>query len=160
MRNLSQLLDLHKDLDEIFFAHQSALLHFEFKVALSLLERYEYGLLTHIRDEEDVLLPVYSERAEIVKGGKPQFFLDEHFKLKEFVKLLKKEITKLPEEPNLDSKLIWLLDRESFFKRLCSHHDKRETEILYPELDRITTEAEKTELLSRLTCAFSSSKAV
>ncbi|MEK7724889.1 MAG: hypothetical protein AAB336_11100 [Acidobacteriota bacterium] len=160
MRNLSQLLNLHKDLDEMFFAHQSALLHFEFKAALSLLERYEYGLLTHIRDEEDVLLPVYSERAELVKGGKPQFFLDEHFKLKEFVKLLKKEITKLPEEPNLDSKLIWLLDRESFFKRLCSHHDKRETEILYPELDRITTEAEKTELLSRVTCAFSSSKAV
>ena len=95
-----------------------------------------------------------------IKGGKPQLFLDEHFKLKEFVKLLKKEITKLPEEPNLDSKLIWLLDRESFFKRLCSHHDKRETEILYPELDRITTEAEKTELLSRVTCAFSSSKAV
>ena len=158
MKNLSELLDLHNDLDAIFFAHQSALLHFEFDEALSLLEQYEAALLTHMRDEEEVLLPVYEERAEIVKGGKTQFFLDEHYKMREFVKLLKEEIIKLKDELEPEAKLIWILDRESFYKRLCGHHDKRETDILYPELDRVTTDAEKAELLNRVTRAFSISK--
>lgn len=159
MKKLSDLLVLHKDLDEIFFAHQAALLHFEFERASSLLEQYETALLIHIRDEEEFLLPLYEKRAEIIKGGKTQYFLDEHYKLKEFIKLLKVEIAKLPNERNPDATIIRILDRESFFKRLCGHHDKRETEILYSELDRVTTEAEKAKLLSRVTCSFAFSKA-
>lgn len=159
MRNLSELLDLHNDLDAMFFAHQSALLHFEFTEAFRLLEHYENALLTHIRDEEDALMPVYKERAAEIKGGGFQLFLDEHYKMSKYVELLKDEIAILPNEPNPEAKLIWILDRESFYKRLCGHHDKRETEIFYPELDRVTTNAEKSELLSRVTRAFSVSNA-
>lgn len=159
MDNLSELLDLHGDLDEMFFAHQSALLHFEFDKALTLLERYETALVKHLQDEEDVLFPIYAERGEIVSGGKLQFFLDEHYKMREFVKLLKEEIVKLKDEPQPEAKLIFILDRESFFKRLCDHHDKRETDIMYPELDRVTTDAEKTELLNRVTRSFSATNA-
>jgi iron-sulfur cluster repair protein YtfE (RIC family) len=158
MKNLSELLDLHNELDAMFFAHQAALLYFEFEQALSLLKQYENALLTHMRDEEEVLFPVYEERAEIVKGGKIQFFLDEHYKMSKYVELLKDEIAILPNEPNTEAKLIWIFDRESFYKRLCDHHDKRETDILYPELDRVTTAAEKSELLSRVTRAFTISK--
>ena len=159
MKNLSELLTLHNDLDEMFLAHQAALLHFEFDAALSLLEQYETALLTHIRDEEEVLLPVYKERAAVIKGGGFQLFLDEHYKMSKYLELLKDEVAILPNEPNTEAKLIWILDRESFYKRLCGHHDKRETDILYPELDRVTTAAEKSELLSRVTRSFSISKA-
>lgn len=159
MENLSDLLSLHDDLDEMFFAHQSALLHFDFAAALSLLERYETALSTHIRDEEDVLMPIYKERASIIKGGGFQLFLDEHYKMSGFVKLLKEEIAKLVDEPEPEAKLIWILDRESFYKRLCGHHNKRETDFFFPELDRVTSGAEKAELLRGVTCAFSVSKA-
>ena len=152
MRNLSELLELHNDLDEIFFAHQCALLHFDFTAALSLLVRYETSLLTHMKDEEDVLLPIYSERASVIKGGNPQFFLDEHLKMRRFVELFKEQIAKLAAEPKPEAGLILLLDREAFYKRLCGHHDKREREILYPELDRMTSETEKLDLLNRVTC--------
>jgi hemerythrin-like domain-containing protein len=159
MRNLSELLALHNDLEEMFFAHQVKLLHYRFDEALVLLEQYEQALLTHIRDENEHLLPIYAARGTIAKGGAVQMFLDEHEKLKNHLVLFKDEIAKLAREDEPERKLLWLLEREAFFKKLCDHHDIRETNFLYPELDRITSDAEKLELLSRLTCRFGSSKA-
>lgn len=154
MKSLSELLNLHRDLDALFFAHQSALLRFEFDKALRLLERYESFLLRHIRDEEELLFPIYSERAEVIKGGRIELFLNEHYKMKELVKFFKEEISTLSSEPNPDAKVILLLDGQSFFKRLCGHHDKREAEFLYPALDRVTTDREKYDLLNRIACSF------
>lgn len=159
MRNLSELLALHNDLDEIFFAQQRALLYFDFDTALSLLERYETGLLTHMKDEEEVLLPIYNERATVIKGGNAQLFLDEHEKMRGWIVFFKEQIARLAGEPYPEADLILLLDREAFYKRLSSHHDKRETEVFYPELDRITSETEKLELLNRVTRTFSLSNA-
>lgn len=159
MKTLSELLTLHADLDEMFYAHQAALLHFDFESALSQLERYEAALLMHMRDEEEVLLPVYQKRAGAIVGGGINLFLDEHKKMSEFIRLLKTEVAALAGEPHPEAKLIWILDRESFYKRLCGHHDKREREILYRELDRVTTEAEKSELLTRVTGSFARSEA-
>lgn len=155
MRNLSELLALHHDLEEIFFAHQCKLLHYEFDEAFLLLEEYEKALAKHIHDENTHLLPIYAERGEIAKGGAPQLFYDEHEKLLNHIILFKEETTKLKVEKDLDRKLIWLLEREAFFKKLCDHHDIRETNFLYPELDRITSAEEKLELLSKVTCKFS-----
>ena len=154
MRNLSELLDLHHDLEEIFFAHQCKLLRFEFDEALAILEQYERALLTHIADENEHLLPIYAERGTIAKGGAVQMFLDEHEKLQNHIQLFKEEIANFANEPELEKRLIWLLEREAFFKKLADHHDIRETNFLYPELDRITSDEEKLELLSRVTCKF------
>lgn len=155
MRNLSELLALHNDLEEMFFEHQKKLLRFEFDEALVLLERYEKALLKHIEDENEHLLPIYATRGTIVKGGAVQMFLDEHEKLQNHIQLFKNEIANLNTDENPERKLLWLLEREAFYKKLCDHHDIRETNFLYPELDRITTEAEKIELLNRVTCEFS-----
>lgn len=160
MRKLSELLDLHHDLEDIFFAHQCKLLRFEFDEALVLLEQYEKALLTHIRDENEHLLPIYAERGTIAKGGAVQMFLDDHEKLINHIELFKEEIANLKDEPELEKRLIWILEREAFFKKLADHHDIRETNFLYPELDRITSDEEKLELLSRVTCQFSTAKTV
>ncbi len=154
MPNLSQLLDLHNHLDGMFFEHQRKLLRYEFSSALDLLRRYETALVTHIEDENTHLLPIYAERGEQLKGGAVQMFYDEHEKLRAHVEQFAEVIEQLPDDPEQDKKLIWLLERESFFKKLCDHHDIRETRFLYPELDRITTETERIDLLSRVTCSF------
>lgn len=155
MTNLSELLKLHKELDAIFIAHQHALLHFDFDRALFHLQRYENALFTHMRDEEEILLPIYVERAAVINGGSELIFLDEHLKMRRFVELFKEKVAELAADPHPEAGLILLLDREAFYKRLSSHHDKRESEILYPELDRITSPDEKVELLGRVTRAFS-----
>lgn len=155
MRKLSELLDLHKDLEELFFQHQCKLLNRDFDRALVILEQYEEALLKHIKDENENLIPIYAERGTIAKGGAVQMFLDEHEKLANHIVLFKEEVQKLPNESEIERKLIWLLEREAFFKKLCDHHDIRETNYLYPELDRITTDDEKIELLNRVTDKFS-----
>ena len=150
MKNLADLVQIHRELDDIFAAHQYALLHFDFATALQRLQRYEDGLLSHMKDEEVILLPVYKERGTIVKGGDAKLFLDEHQKMRGWVTFFKEQVARLQCEPHPESDLILLLDRESFYKRLSSHHDRRETEILYPEMDRITSEKEKLEILKRV----------
>jgi hemerythrin-like domain-containing protein len=155
MRKLSELLDVHRDFERIFERHQIKLLHFEFDEALAILGEYERALLTHIADEETHLLPIYIERGDIQKGGAAKMFFDEHEKLANHVEFFKDEIAKLGrDDADLDKKLIWLIEREGFFKKLHDHHDIRETQFLYPELDRITSPLEKLELLGKVTCRF------
>lgn len=159
MLKLSELTDLHAELDQMFFDHQCRLIHFDVPGALSSLECYEAALLTHMRDEEQVLFPVYAERGTPVKGGDVKLFLYEHSKMTGFVEVLKQEVAKLAGAADPEAKLIWLLDREAFYKRLCGHHDKRESEILYPELDRVTSDLEKQDLLGRVTRSLTGTKA-
>jgi hemerythrin-like domain-containing protein len=54
---------------------------------------------------------------------------------------------------NLKREIIELFDDEATFKNLMEHHDSREENILYPTLDRVTTAAEREQLLSRCNAA-------
>ena len=152
MSTFDKLLDLHKEIDDMFFAHQCSLLHFDFTTALSQLEQYESLLLRHMQDEEDHLLPLYSERAAFDKAGAPQIFWDDHTKMRGYLEQFKEQTIKLAEEPHPEEGLLLLLDRESFYKRLCSHHDKREREHLYPSLNVICSGSERSEIMARVMC--------
>ena len=160
MRKLSELLDIHQDLERIFFRHQQKLLHFEFDAALEILDEYERALLKHISDENTHLLPIYIERGDIKRGGAAQMFFDEHEKMIDHIAFFKEETAKLKSEETVDEKLVWLIEREAFYKKLHDHHDIRETNFLYPELDRITSDEEKLELLNKVTCKFPQDLAV
>ena len=103
-----------------------------------------------MKDEEEVLMPIYSKRRDAVVGGDPKLFLDEHNKMRRFVELFKKKTAELAVEKTPEPEVIILLDREAFYKRLCSHHDIRERNMLYPELDRVTSESEKQDFLGKV----------
>lgn len=150
MISFSELLVVHTRLDKMFEMHQFALLHFEFQEALERLKQYDAVLSVHMSHEEEILLPLYAKRAAIEKGGAVKLFLDEHEKMRQHVLLFMQTVEKLPSDPNTEKTLLMLLDRESFYKRLCSHHDLRESGILYPALDDITEADERSEILSRL----------
>jgi hemerythrin-like domain-containing protein len=150
MKKISDLLKFHDDLDADFREHQVALLHFDFAAALERLLEYEKNLRMHMGDEEEILLPLYAERAEIPRGGGVKLFLDEHEKMLAHVELFKDQTRKLISEEEPEDGLILLLDRESFYKRLTSHHDNREQDYLFPILDQITTDEEKAEILGRV----------
>ena len=153
MKKLSDLLTLHVELDEMFLAHQRRLLHFDFNGAFSILDEYESFLLSHMNDEEKILLPIYKSRGSQTPCGNAQLFLKEHSRMREWVTFFKQQITKLAADATPEGDLIRLLDRQSFFKRLCSHHDRREADFLYFELDRITSDSEKADLLRQVTCS-------
>ena len=148
MRSFKDVLALHRELDELFFHHQRALLDFDFRGALERLKAYEAALLSHMLDEEEVLLPLYSERnPEPERGGRADFFLLEHAKMRRHLAHFREQLPRLARLPEPSRAILKLLDQETTYKHLVEHHDQREERYLYPTLERVTTEAERDELL-------------
>jgi hemerythrin-like domain-containing protein len=143
------LLDIHQVLKELFLQHQEALLDGDLGRAQERLAEFERRLLHHIREEEELLLPVYA-RAGVIPGGPPVLFTGEHKRMQEMLAGFKQTLSSLERDPNSRKRgILWLLDRQATFKNLMEHHDLRETNILYPALDRVTSETERREILAR-----------
>jgi hypothetical protein len=150
MKRFYDLLLLHRELDDLFLEHQRALVLGQFETALERLEAYARCLDDHIRDEEDVLLLIYSDRVTAPVGGTTEIFLNEHRKIKEYLALFKAEFPKLIAAVDRERAIIFLLDSQTTFKRLLVHHDTRERKFLYPLLDQVTTETERLSIFSKL----------
>jgi iron-sulfur cluster repair protein YtfE (RIC family) len=144
------LLSLHEQLDELFLEHQRALMRLDLDRAESLLGKYEDDLFAHIRDEEELMIPLYQQRAAAPIGAAAEIFLNEHEKLRQYMVLFKEEITKIRKMDDLERGALFLIDSQHLFKRLLVHHDTREKKMLYPLLDEVTTESERRELFARL----------
>lgn len=144
------LLDIHEWMDEMFLLHQEALLAGDLSLALDLLVTVEEGQKEHIRVEEELLLPVY-ERAGRIPGGDPQFYINEHEKMLAILDGFTETLPRLIEEEpaTVRREIIKLFDQGYWFKRLLEHHDNREENILYPVLDRVTSEEERKALLRK-----------
>lgn len=150
MKSFNDLLMLHRQLDELFFEHQRALLRLDLNRASTLLAAYEAELLAHMRDEEQLMIPLYRERAQAPVGGAAEIFLGEHDKLRQYLVLFREELAKLAAADDLERGVLFLLDSQHLFKRLLVHHDSREKKMLYPLLDQITTEQERESLFATL----------
>jgi hemerythrin-like domain-containing protein len=143
------VLEVHKILKELFLQHQEALLDLDLARASERLEEFERRLLRHIWEEEELLLPVF-ERAGTIPGGTPVLFTGEHKRMRELLEGFKQVVGSLANRPEeLKRGILWLLDRQATFKNLMEHHNLRETNIFYPALDRVTSEDERREILSR-----------
>lgn len=153
MNNFSDLLELHRELDDLFFEHQRALMRLEIDRAQKLLEEYQADLLAHVSDEETIMLPVYAERVKAPVGGAVDIFFSEHEKLRQFLALFHEEIEKIRQMDDMERGVLFLIDSQHLFKRLLVHHDTREKRMLYPLLDEVTTEAERQELFGRFKLA-------
>jgi len=150
MNSFNDLLQVHRELDELFFQHQRALMRMEIDRAETLLAEYSRDLLAHIRDEEEVMLPIYGERVNPPVGGALDIFFAEHEKLRQFLALFAGEINKIRKLDDLERGALFLIDSQHLFKRLLVHHDTREKKMLYPLLDQVTTEAEREEMFTKL----------
>ena len=153
MKSFNELLEIHKRLDELFIEHQRWLLRLDLKEASGALEVYTIELFAHMQDEEEWMIPIYRERAEVPVGGAAEIFLGEHDKMRQYLVLFREELTKIAEANDLERAVLFLLDSQHIFKRLLVHHDTRERNMLYPLLDEATTELEREGLFSRLSVA-------
>ncbi|MFB3817735.1 MAG: hemerythrin domain-containing protein [Candidatus Methylomirabilales bacterium] len=143
------LLQIHERLRERFLLHQERLLARDLPGAREQLRDFDGTLVAHIRSEEDDLLPVYA-RAGAIPGGPAALFTGEHRKMREFVERFKRMLDWVEEHPDEQVRgILRTFDEQATFKHLLAHHDQREANILYPALDRVTTEAERAALLAR-----------
>lgn len=145
--SLLALMERHTRLDAIFLEHQTAILDRDLKRAAEALSRYSDALAAHMREEEEILLPLYSAKAPQPAGGGTQMFLDEHRKLRALGADLATALASATAEPR---SILKLLDQETQYKGLLDHHDRRERAFLYPGLDAVTTPDERRGILDRL----------
>lgn len=144
------LNDVHHWLDELFLQHQDAVLAHDVPEAQRRLAAYKTALISHIDDEDHRLVPVYDARTANIQGGGTQFFFGEHVKLQEILAHCEQLLDGLD---GLDGdawsrQAIALLDREAFYKSLVEHHHAREQNILFPWLDKVTSDGERADLLA------------
>ena len=145
-----QLTKVHQWLDELFLAHRTALLGLDLSQAKLLFDRYESNLLSHMKDEEESLIPIYGARISDVPGGAVELFIAEHKKIRGFLAEIRHVLGELRSQKGLalKHKAIELLDREAMYGGLLQHHHAREQNALYPWLDLITSVEERANLLA------------
>lgn len=163
---LLSLLEVHDVLDELFLAHQTALLDRNLPAADAWLQQFATQLQQHIRDEETHILPLYGERIAPPEGAKLEFFQMEHTKILRVLGELQAMLMLLepsghalqfgdvlaPPEPGAISarSVIELLDKEASFKDLFRHHDARERHFLYPLLAEALPLEEQVAILAEI----------
>jgi len=145
-----QLIKVHQWLDELFLAHRTALLSLDLSQAKLLFDRYETNILSHMKDEEESLIPIYGARISDVPGGAVELFIAEHKKIRGFLAEFRPALGELRSKRGLalKHKAIELLDREGMYNGLLQHHHAREQNALYPWLDLITSVEERATLLA------------
>ena len=148
--SFSLLAEVHLWLDSLFLDHQLALLSIDLPAASAGLKRYESSLRLHIEDEEGALIPLYEARTDHVPGGAVELFTGEHTKLTGFIAEFHQTLATLSGKANRQVRhdIIKLFDREAICKGLVEHHHSREQNILFPWLDKVTSENERNSLLA------------
>jgi len=145
--NFIQLNRIHRQLGELFFRHQEALLDGDLPRAQALWKDYEAALVAHLDEEDQILFPLYRDRVvPPPRGGAPDNFTGEHQKIREWLGRLKLRLSRLGSAKSKNRERLALLDDEAFFKKFLQHHALREDRIFYPALDRVVSDREKAAL--------------
>lgn len=142
----------HRQHEALFALHQRALLALRMDEARDTLSRYGDELLRHMALEETLVLPLYQTRGGERPGGDVSIFEFEHAKLRRWLSEIQAQLASTADLPAeaLPDAVIALLDRECGYKNLMAHHDKREATMLYPRLDELTSDEERSALVPRL----------
>lgn len=146
--SLQPLMDVHEDLHELWDGHRDLVVLRRFADALRVLDAFGRALRLHMRDEERRVFPLYEQRVVPVPGGDPQFFRLEHRNLLRNLALLRRRLRALALTRSRDVRRAHqFLQSESLFLQILEHHDRRERNILYPQLEKNLSRQEATDLL-------------
>ncbi len=142
---------LHDLLDAAFLDAMEATTALHHREAARRWQVYAARLEAHAQLEDRHALPPYAELAEHPRGGSPEIFDNEHAKLGRLVREGLEVLGGLdPEAPDARRQMIETLDRLLLPRHVLEHHTLRENEHLYPTLSRVLSEAQRLDLVSRM----------
>lgn len=132
----------HRRLDDIFARYQEArsggdgdpLVH---------CEEFITGLRRHIAWEEDHLFPLFEQRSGMDRVGPTEVMRREHRHIEQMLENLRHGVG----EGQLDD----LPAAEEELTDLLAQHNVKEEQVLYPSLDSLLSDEDRTELFRRLT---------
>lgn len=100
-------------------------------------KEFKFGLQRHIVWEEDLLFPLWDEKTGMAEGGPTQVMRKEHRQIGECLEAIHQKV----QEQNPDS------DREErALLELLGAHNMKEERVLYPSIDQVTSEEERTSI--------------
>jgi hypothetical protein len=131
----SNLLEVHRELEEVFALHGECLLVGELPLGRELLLAYQELLLLHMQHEENLLLPLYAETGEA-----PRFplvlYTGQHQKLRGMLETIIARLGELSgDSRSIRRGVLAIFDQETTFKHLNEHHDGAERGGLFARLD-------------------------
>jgi len=124
----------HDRLDALFdeFAR---LRRSDFARAKEVFKEFKFGLQRHIIWEESILFPLFEQRTGMHQRGPTEVMRIEHRRIGDCLEAIHQKVK--AQDPNSDREELALLEA------LTVHNEKEET-ILYPALDRLLSDEEKT----------------
>ena len=131
----------HHRLDEALRSVSSAVTAGRFAEAAVAYERFESGLLGHLRVEEELIFPVFEARSGLMNGP-TDTMRSEHRQVRLALALMRRGLHQ--------SDAIAYFDGVRFFESVLPDHNAKEEHILYPALDGLLRPAERAALVARL----------
>ena len=131
----------HDRLDEALRSVSSAVAGGRFAEAVAGYERFESGLLCHLRVEEELVFPVFEARSGMMNGP-TDAMRNEHRQVRMALALMRRGL--------LQSDAIAYGDGLRFFESVLPDHHAKEEHILYPALDSLLRPWERSALVARL----------
>jgi len=149
-----QVLSAHSTLDAIFALHQELLLLREPDLPLSVLKAYKTLLVAHMRQEEQLLFPIFERPPEHPRWPLA-LYLGQHKKLLVLLDRCLGALETVAASGALRGAfVIALLERETTYKHLSEHHDGAERQGLFPALNAKASQRELAELPQRCQAEF------
>ena len=135
---LSRFQDEHARFLELFVMHQCALMELDLERARLALDLVIHELTVHAAVEDEILMPIFEQRAGKIEGGGPELFHAEHEKLVRLLASLSEQLGELERKHKVEPREALAVIEGGFtFKHLWDHHSSREDRVFYPVLDRL-----------------------
>jgi hemerythrin-like domain-containing protein len=143
-------MQLHAELDEVFALHQEALVLLDFELAGELLAAYVRLLKTHMRHEEQLILPIF-ERAGPIARWPVNLYTGQHEKMLRLLEEAGSSVIALRKlEHGRRRGAIALITNEASYQHLVEHHDGAERQGLYAVVDETATPEEQAHVLEQV----------
>lgn len=150
--NFRDIEKFHHFSNQLFDQYQSALMHGEYKQAKQLIFFIRKIETEHIRDEEDILIPIFKKHYNPVpQGSAIEFYTREHEQIVGYLnRFCDQALMWEKENPTDKIALVRLFDDHYRFKHLVEHHFTREETFLFKLLDRLAGKFENSGILNQL----------
>ena len=111
------------------------------QTALECLEEFNEGLRRHIAWEEEILFSIFEKRNGMRAGGPTGVMRREHQEILRHLEAIRAKVASGDPETGYDEQM--MLD-------ILAMHNLKEEQVLYPWIDRLLTDAERTRVFARM----------
>jgi iron-sulfur cluster repair protein YtfE (RIC family) len=130
----------HDRLDDLFVQFQKTK-GTDYSRAKEFFKEFKFGLQRHIVWEESILFPLFEKKTGMYHTGPTEVMRQEHRRIGELLEAIHQKVKQ--QDPNSDQ------EEQALLVALSAHNQKEEM-VLYPAIDRLTSDEEKTEAFAAM----------